>query len=70
MGETREESCDYCEAGWVEGNPEPTPDGPHYPTSRCTMCDGHGRVDVELQPIDEDDLDMIEEGIRDDDRAR
>lgn len=32
MSETRTESCDYCDMGWCEGRPEPTPDGPYFPS--------------------------------------
>lgn len=55
MSETRTESCDYCDMGWCEGRPEPTPDGPYFPSFRCTACDGHGRVDVEYAPLTEED---------------
>lgn len=57
MAEARIERCDYCQDGWVEENPTPTPDGPHYGHHRCTACDGHGNVVVELRPIAERDLD-------------
>lgn len=56
MSDIRRQSCEYCDAGWVEDAPIPTPDGPHYRLRPCSACGGIGFVGVEYRPITEDDL--------------
>lgn len=56
----REEDCGQCDSdGWVDGEPIPTPHGPHYPVSRCTACGGTHRIAVELKPLEQEDLDEM-----------
>ena len=56
----REEPCEFCdEDGWIEGLPIPTPHGPHFPVTRCTVCGGVHRIAVELRPLEQEDLDEM-----------
>lgn len=32
-------------------------DGTLTETWRCTACDGHGQVEIDLEPIEQEDLD-------------
>lgn len=54
--DTRILPCDYCDGGWAESAPTPTPHGPHYTYSQCTACGGTGEVEIELAPIEQEDL--------------
>lgn len=49
------ERCEYCDNGWVEGRPWPSPEGPQYPMSRCIPCNGTGWVVIEYEPATEED---------------
>lgn len=55
MAEVHKEPCEYCDMGWCEGRPEPTPDGPYFPSFRCTACDGSGWIEVEYEAFTEED---------------
>lgn len=50
-----QERCEYCDSGWCEGDPIPTPDGPYYPSYRCPACGGDGWVVIEYSPATEED---------------
>lgn len=56
MTDIRIEPCEYCDTGWCEGSPIPTPDGPYFPSHRCTACDGYGLTTIEYFSISEDEL--------------
>lgn len=51
-----QERCEHCEDGKVDGDPVPTPQGPHYPTLTCRICNGDGWIVVEYEPITLADL--------------
>lgn len=59
--DTRTVPCDYCDDGWAEHSPTPTPNGPHYTYSQCTACGGTGHVEIELAPIEQEDLPTVTE---------
>jgi hypothetical protein len=54
--DVRQERCEFCDGGRVNGDPIPTPDGPWYPSLTCSACNGDGWVAVAYEPVDEDDL--------------
>lgn len=49
--------CEFCESGWVDGDPVQGLYGPHYPILRCSACDGTGYQTIHVRPIDMEDLD-------------
>ena len=65
MSELRQEQCEYCDGGWCEGPPIATPDGPYYPSYRCTACSGDGWIIVEYRPVEEEDLWVEYGGVED-----
>lgn len=53
---TETRRCEYCQDGWAESAPRPTPQGPHSTYAPCTACGGSGMVMVDLYPIEQEDL--------------
>jgi hypothetical protein len=63
LPETRAMACEACGGDGRFSDDRPTPGlyGPCYgPDVICRACDGTGRVEVEVEPITEDDLDEME----------
>ncbi len=55
--DTRLIDCGRCDgSGIEEGMPIPTPSGPYYPSRRCEACGGTGKIEIEDEPIEQEDL--------------
>lgn len=56
--DTRIVDCDCCEgAGQIEEYPpRPTPQGPYARVGKCGACNGSGEIEIEQEPIEEEDL--------------
>ena len=60
MCDARIITCDACDGDghfeWCDGH---VGGEPHYASRRCTQCGGTGEEEIELSPIDMEDLDAL-----------